>query len=156
MKLKLFPMISGLALALMLAGGTNAQEPKGQKRGGPPPGKGGGPGGDYMAKLADDLKLTTEQRTQYDAAAKATSEKMRSLHKKKIKGTLEQKEVLRLALEYHKELTAKMKALLTPEQFAKWEPAREAHHKEVIANDKKREAGKNSSSDKPGPPPSPR
>ncbi len=39
-----------------------------------------------------------------------------------------------------------MKEILTPEQFAKWEPAREAHHREVIQRDKQREAdGQNNS-----------
>jgi hypothetical protein len=34
-----------------------------------------------------------------------------------------------------------MKEILTPEQFAKWEPAREAHHQQTIARDKQRDAG---------------
>ena len=129
----------GVFLAAAFATGAGAQSPKG-----PPPG--GRP--DFMAKLADDLGIVGERRARYDAAAKETAEKMRDLHQKKVSGAIEQKEVLRLALEYHRELTAKMKEILTPEQFAKWEPAREAHHKEVVRRDKERDAGKSAPPDR--------
>lgn len=121
-----------IVLAIILAVNANAQGPKG------PPPRGGSDA--YMAKLADELGLTKEQRAKYDAANAATSKRFREIHEGKVNGTLTQEQVLKQALETHKALTAKMKEILTPEQFAKWEPAREAHHKQVIAHDKQRES----------------
>ena len=104
---------------------------------GPPP---GGPGSAEMAKLAESLHLTPEQRAKYDAANAETSKRFRDIHEGKVNNTLTHDEVLKQALETHKSLTAKMKEILTPEQFAIWEPAREANHRRVIERDKQREA----------------
>ncbi|ADV81967.1 hypothetical protein [Terriglobus saanensis] len=70
----------------------------------PPPGDGmrpGGPGGDRMGdRLADRLNLTADQRTQLKAIQQATRQQ---------------------EMELHKEETAKLRALLTDEQRAKFD-----------------------------------
>jgi len=120
-----------IMLAIVFAVSANAQKPKA-----PPP-----RGGDaFMSELADKLGLTKEQRVKYDAACSETSKRFREIHEGKVSGKLTQEQVLKQALETHKALTAKMKEILTPEQFAKWEPARESHHKQAIARDKQRDA----------------
>ena len=140
--MKPYSLLLGSALALTLVCGVNAEDNKPttkepeKRKAGPPPGA----GRDVLVKLADELGLTPEQKEKYLAATKETGEQMRKLHEQKE--TMPKDELLKKALAYHKGLTAKMKEILTPEQFAKWEPIREANHKQVIERDKQREVEK--------------
>lgn len=121
----------------------------------PPPGvKGkGGPSGSESAEMQTLLKsfnLTADQQAKYDAAKKKTSEEMRAISVGKRDGTLTMPEVLKKALASHKAFNAEVKSILTPEQFAKWEPLRESdHHKIAQAHKARDEAAAKAKADTP-------
>ncbi len=71
-----------------------------------------------LAKLAEELKLTDEQKTKVAAAMKAQAETMRGL---KDATPEERKEKMKAG---RAEMEKKMKEILTPEQYAKWEKLR--------------------------------
>ena len=111
----------------------------------PPPKPGGGPSQQSaeMAKLLASFNLTADQRARYDAAGAETGKKMREIHEGKVSGKLTQDEVLKQALAAHQAVNAAVKAILTPEQYAQWEPLREAdHHKIAQAHKARDEAAK--------------
>lgn len=112
----------------------------------PPPGGGkgkgkGGPGGESaeMQALLKSFNLTSEQQAKYDAAKKQTGEDMRKIHEGKLNATLSMDEVLKQALASHKAFNAAVKEILTPEQYAKWEPLRENDHHKIAQSHKDRE-----------------
>lgn len=112
----------------------------------PPPGGGkgkgkGGPGGESaeMQALLKSFNLTSEQQAKYDAAKKQTGEDMRKIHEGKLNATLSMDEVLKQALASHKAFNAAVKEILTPEQYAKWEPLRESDHHKIAQSHKDRE-----------------
>ena len=121
----------------------------------PPPGGkgGGGPSRDSaeMQALLKSFNLTAEQQAKYDAAKKDTGEQMRKIHEGKVSGSMPQDEVLRQALASHKAFNAAVKEILSAEQFAKWEPLREADHHKIAQAHKARdeaEAKKGNGTDK--------
>ena len=92
-------------------------KPAPKREGGP-----GGPGGqrgeaakERLNKMAEELKLTDEQKTKVEAAMKEQAEKMRGLRDATPE---ERKEKVKAAQE---DMSKKMKGILTAEQFAKWE-----------------------------------
>jgi Spy/CpxP family protein refolding chaperone len=112
----------------------------------PPPGGGkgkgkGGPGGESaeMQALLKSFNLTSEQQAKYDAAKKQTGEDMRKIHEGKLNATLSMDEVLKQALASHKAFNTAVKEILTPEQYAKWEPLRESDHHKIAQSHKDRE-----------------
>ncbi|WP_020565479.1 hypothetical protein [Methylosarcina fibrata] len=75
------------------------------------PGAGGGPGPDdyhgrKVERLAKDLNLTAEQKTQVEALFKEQHEKFKALHE---------------------ETNSKLKTILTPEQMTKMEEMQKQH-----------------------------
>lgn len=111
----------------------------------PPPvsGKGkGGPGSSESAEmktLLESFNLTDEQKTKYDAARKKTGEEMRAISVGKRDGTMPMETVLKNALASHKAFNATVKEILTPEQYAKWEPIRESDHHKIAQAHKARD-----------------
>lgn len=71
-----------------------------------------------LAKMAEELKLTEEQKTKVAAAMKAQAETVRGL---KEATPEERKEKMKAS---RAEMEKKMKEILTPEQFTKWEKLR--------------------------------
>lgn len=115
-------LIAGVLVAYSPA--ASAQEAKDDKS--PPKGEGrpGGPGGargeaakERLNKLAEELKLTDVQKTKVEAVMKEQQEKMRGSRDPNATPE-ERKEKMKAGRE---ELSKKMKAILTPDQFTKWE-----------------------------------
>ena len=126
-----------LTIVLVLHASLHAAPPP------PPPGGkgGGGPAHDSaeMQVLLKSFNLTAEQQAKYDAARKATGDAMRKIHEGKVSGAMPQDEVLKQALAAHKAFNAAVKSILTPEQFDKWLPLREADHHKIAEAHKKRD-----------------
>jgi hypothetical protein len=152
--MKLKRLLLATAFAFTLATVIAADAPKdappappkdsAKKKGPPPGGKKGGPGGPSqesaeMQALLKSFNLTTEQQAKYAAARVETSTKMREITKGKADGSLTQQEVLKQALASHKAFNAAVKAILTPEQYAKWEPLRESDHHKIAQAHKDRD-----------------
>jgi len=137
--MKLRTLFVAITLAATLA--ASAQDSKPPKPKGPPPGGQGGPSQDSpdMQALLESFHLTPEQRAKYDAAKAATSKQMRDIHEGKVNGTLAQDEVLKQALASHKAFNAAVKEILTPEQYAQWEPLRESDHHKIAQAHKERD-----------------
>ena len=126
-------------LTLVLAAALRA-EPPAKPKGPPPGGKGGASHeSEEMQSLLKSFNLTAEQQVKYDAAKKATGDAMRKIHEGKVSGEMPQAEVLKQALASHKAFNAAVKEILTPEQFAKWEPLREADHHKIAQAHKARD-----------------
>jgi len=149
--MKLTHTIINFAFTLLLTASiitANAQEPTQPK--GPPAGGKGGPSQDSpeMQALLASFNLTKEQRSKYDAAKAEVSKQMRDIHQGKVSGTLTQDEVLKQALAAHKAFNAKVKEILSSEQYAQWEPLRESdHHKIAEAHKKRGQENANQSAD---------
>ena len=84
----------------------------------------GAPGGqraeaakERLNKLSEDLKLTDEQKPKVEALLREQQEKMRG-SRGSTTTPEERREKMKAVRE---EMTKKMKNILTPEQFAKWE-----------------------------------
>ena len=102
-----------------------------------------------MQKLLASFNLTTEQRTKYDAARASKSKEMRDIHEGKVSGTMKQNDVLKKALASPKTFNAAVKDILRAEQYAQWEPLREAdHHKIAQAHQQRDEAAAKASAEK--------
>jgi Spy/CpxP family protein refolding chaperone len=139
-------ILAALTLIASLAFAEPPPKPKG-----PPPGGRGGPSQESaeMKALLESFHLTPEQRAKYDAAKAETGKKMREIHEGKVNGTLPQDEVLKQALASHKAFNAAVKSILTPEQYEKWLPLREAdHHKIAQAHKERDEAAAKSGAEK--------
>jgi outer membrane protein assembly factor BamB len=93
-----------------------------------------------MQALLESFRLTAEQRDRYDAARAETSKRMREIHQSKVDGTMTQDQILKEALAAHKGFNAKVKEILSPEQYAKWEPLREADHRKTAEAHRERDA----------------
>jgi hypothetical protein len=152
--MKLTHLILTTAFAFTLATVFAADEPKdipksplqgaAKKKGPPPGGKKGGPAGPSqespeMQALLKSFNLTAEQQARYAAVRAETSKKMREISVGKNDGTLPMNEVLKQALASHKAFNAAVKAILTPEQYARWEPLREADHSKIAKAHKERD-----------------
>ncbi|MCB1209587.1 MAG: hypothetical protein KDK97_09685 [Verrucomicrobiales bacterium] len=113
----------------------------------PPPGGGkgkgkGGPGSSESAEmkaLLDSFKLTDEQKAKYAASREKTGQEMRAISAGKRDGTMPMDEVLKRALASHKAFNAEVKTILSPEQYAKWEPLRESDHSKIAKAHKERD-----------------
>lgn len=79
---------------------------------------GGGPGqrGDMLKKMAEELGLSDEQKTKLQEVFKAQREAMKDLSPE------ERREKMK---ESREEMNAKVKEILTAEQYAKWEKIRD-------------------------------
>ena len=75
--------------------------------------------GDLLKRLAEELNLTAEQKTQLQEALKAQRENRPDL---KDATPEERREAMKEAREKRE---AKLKEILTPEQYAKWEKIRD-------------------------------
>lgn len=145
--MKLGPIVITAILAFVSTGILQA-EPPSKPKGPPPSGGKGGPGGsesEEMKALLKSFNLTKEQQDKYAAAKQKTSEEMRQIHEGKTNGSMSMDEVLKKALASHKAFNAAVKEILTPEQYAKWEPLRESDHHKIAQAHKERdeaEAGK--------------
>jgi hypothetical protein len=93
-----------------------------------------------MQALLESFHLTPDQLTKYSAAKAETGKRMREIHEGKVSGALPQEEVLKQALAAHKAFNAAVKEILTPEQFAQWEPLRESDHHKIAQAHKERDA----------------
>ena len=126
MKIQKISLVAVLAMAGLLAssvalraedkpeGGGDA--PKHQRPGGP-----GGPGGRGMgAKMEEELGLTDAQKEQMKAAREEVMQKQKAIHEDASLTDEQKKEKSKALREEHK---AKVKTILTAEQFAKWEKA---------------------------------
>jgi protein CpxP len=82
-------------------------------------GRAGGAGmKERVDKMAEDLKLTADQKTKVEAVMKEQGEKMRGLRDLTPEERREKSTALRA------ETTKKMKEILTAEQFTQWEKNR--------------------------------
>lgn len=105
-----------IALAPTLRAADKAQRPEGA----PPRGPRVEAVKERLTKMAEELKLTDEQKTKVEAALKAQVESMRGLKDATPEERREKGQAARA--EFQKAL----KGILTPEQFAKFEQMREA------------------------------
>ncbi len=150
--MKLKPILLATVFAFTLTSALAADESKAapaappkdsaKKKGPPPGGKGaGGPSQESpeMQALLKSFNLSAEQQTKYAAARAETSKKMREISVGKADGTLPMNEVLKQALASHKAFNAAVKQILTPEQYAKWEPLRESDHHKIAQAHKERD-----------------
>lgn len=114
--------LSAVALALVSAPLAQAQSdaaPKGERRG---PGGPGGPGGGNMAEraqeVAEQLGLTADQKTKFLALMKTQRDEMAKIRDEAGGDREKMQEKLRALRERNQ---AEVKAILTAEQFAKWQ-----------------------------------
>ena len=137
-------LVIGLACSLTAQDQTppgKAPPKAGPKKAGLPPGGKGGPSPESpeMQALLKSFNLSAKQQAKYAAARAETSKKMREISVGKNDGTLPMNEVLKQALASHKAFNAAVKNILTPEQYAKWEPLREADHSKIAKAHKERD-----------------
>lgn len=92
-------------------GGEGKERPEGRK---------GGPGGgaEMMKKMAEELKLTDDQKPKFEAIMKEQGEKMREVFQDQ---NLSREDKQAKMKELREANQAKIKAILTPEQAEKYE-----------------------------------
>ena len=121
MKATRISLIAALIAAVLVAYSPAASAQAAKDTNAPPKGEGrpGGPQAmkERLNKLAEDLKLTDDQKTKVEAVMKAHGEKMRA--SRDPNATPEERRAKMKA--GREELSKKMKGILTAEQFAKWE-----------------------------------
>ena len=124
-------VLGGLVACSIMA---NAQEAKGGKKGG---GKGGGGGGrpsvdQQVEQMTTELSLTDDQKPKVKAVLEESSKKMQEL----MSGgnRTQAREKMQPIME---ERTKKMKAILTAEQFGKYEKAQEERRSRMGGGKKK-------------------
>lgn len=96
----------------------------------------GGQRGDQLKKMAAELNLTEAQKTQLQEAFKAQRESMQGL---KDAAPEERRAAMKEARE---KMDAKVKEILTPEQYAKWEKIREENRPAGAGKPKKEKSEK--------------
>jgi len=120
MKMHKFRLLAAVAAGALIALTPNLRaEDKPEKPAAPERPEGGprpGPRGDMLKEMAEKLSLTADQKTKLQEAFKAQREKMKDATPE------ERREKMK---ENRKTMDAKIKEILTPEQFAKWEKIRE-------------------------------
>lgn len=124
MKTHKFSLLAALAAVALIAFTPTLRaedKPARPERPERPDGGPGGPGGkgqpgDQLKKMAEELGLTAEQKTQLQEAMKGQREAMKDLSPE------ERREKMK---ENRGAIDAKFKAILTPEQYAKWEKMRQ-------------------------------
>jgi len=119
-------MHKGSLLAALAAGALialsptlKAQENKPDRPNGPRAGQRGEQVKERLAKIAEDLKLSEDQKTKIEAAMKEQAETMRGLRDAQPEERREKMQAARKAFD------GKMKEILTTDQYAKWEKTRE-------------------------------
>lgn len=115
MKLKKTWLITALAAGALLAGSSALRA---QSTNNPPPAGEHGPGMRGRPNLAKQLDLTEDQKPKVEAIMKSTAEKSRALREDTSLSPEDKKAKVKAIRE---ETTAQMKAVLTPEQFTKWQ-----------------------------------
>jgi len=112
-------LIAALAAGAMLAcGSLRAADTNTPPAGGPPAGERGPGMRGGRPDLAKILDLTDEQKPKVEAIMKGASEKRKALREDTA---LSQEDKRAKAKAIQEDTTAQMKAVLTPEQFAKFE-----------------------------------
>lgn len=81
-----------------------------------------------MQKIATELNLTDDQKQQLKPIVQAEIEKLKELHANKSLSREQKRAQFKAA---RAEFAPKVKNILTPEQFAKWEQLREEFHSEA-------------------------
>jgi len=112
-------LVAGAVIALtpsLRAQDSKPNRPEAGQR--PAPGQRGEMVKDRLAKLAEELNLTAEQKTKVEAVIKAQTESMRGLQDATPEERREKMQAAR------KTMDAKMKEILTAEQYTKWEKIR--------------------------------
>jgi len=125
-KSQLMKMQKKVSLMVTLAAGAlialsplvRAEDKPARPEGRPPQGQRGEMAKERLAKMAEELKLTDEQKPKVAAAMKEQAETMRGL---KDATSDERKEKMKAG---RAEMEKKMKTILTPEQYTKWEKLR--------------------------------
>jgi protein CpxP len=123
MKMHKFSLMAALAAGALIALTPNLRAEDKPERPNRPERPEGGPRagqrGDMLKKMAEELNLTEAQKTQLQEAFKAQRETMKDLKD----ATPEER---RAAMkEGRDKMDAKIKEILTPEQYTKWEKIRE-------------------------------
>ena len=120
MKMKKVSLMAALAAGALIAFSplVRAQDKPARPEGRPPAGQRGEMAKERVAKMAEELKLTDEQKTKVTALLKAQAETRRGLRDATPE---ERKEKMKAG---QAEMEKKMKEILTPEQYTKWEKLR--------------------------------
>ena len=103
-----------IALSPLVRAEDKPERPEGR----PPAGQRGEMARERLAKMAEELKLTDEQKPKVAALMKEQAETMRGLRDATQEERREKMKARRAEME------TKMKEILTPEQFTKWEKLR--------------------------------
>jgi protein CpxP len=116
-KVSLMAALAAGAL-IALAPALQAQDKPARPEGGPRAGQRGDMAKERLNKMAEELNLTADQKTKVEAVLKEQAETMRGL---RDAAPEERREKMQAA---RKEIDGKIKAILTAEQYAKWEKMR--------------------------------
>jgi periplasmic protein CpxP/Spy len=108
-------LIAALAAGALLAGSSALRA---QNATNTPPAGEHGPGMKGHANIAKQLNLTDDQKPKVEAILKGAMEKGRTLREDTSLTSEEKKDK---AKEIREETATQLKAVLTPEQFAKWQ-----------------------------------
>lgn len=120
MKMQKVSLMSALAAGALIALSplVRAEDKPTPPEGRPPQGQRGEMAKERITKMAEELKLSDEQKTKVTALLKEQAETMRGL---KDATPEERREKMKAGRE---EMQKKMKEILTPEQYTKWEKLR--------------------------------
>jgi periplasmic protein CpxP/Spy len=120
MKMKKVSLMAALAVGALIAFSplVRAEDKPTPPEKRPPQGQRGEMAKERIAKMAEELKLTDEQKTKVTALLKEQEETRRGM---KEATPEERKEKMKASRE---EMQKQMKAILTPEQYTKWENLR--------------------------------
>ena len=120
MKMQKVSLMAALATGALLALSplARAEDKSAAPEGRPPAGQRGEMAKERIAKMAEELKLTDEQKTKVTALLKEQAETMRGLRDATPEERREKTKAVR------EEMQKKMKEILTPEQYTKWEKLR--------------------------------
>lgn len=121
MKISKVSFIAALVAAAVLVCGPalRAQDKAGKREGRPPAGEREQMMKARLDKMAEELKLNSEQKTKVEALMKEQGEKMRGLRDATPEERREKGRTLR------QEMDKKMKEILTSEQYEKWQKTRQ-------------------------------
>lgn len=121
MKMHKVSLLAALAAGVLIAAPTlQAQDKKPNRpEGSPPAGQRGEMAKERLDKLSEELKLTADQKTKVEAAMKEQAEAVRGLRDATPEDRRAKMQTARKAFD------AKMKEILTADQYTKWEKTRE-------------------------------
>jgi periplasmic protein CpxP/Spy len=121
-------LIAALAACALITGGSSllAQNSTNPPSAGGPPGGGMRGRGPSLEQLSKDLDLTDDQKTKVKAALDALKQEITEL---RADTSLSQEDRRAKMKTIRDEFTAKLKDILTPDQFAKWQKmSQHMHH----------------------------